>query len=89
MQAILFRLQADEYAFEVSAVTEAVRMVALAALPDAPEWLAGVVNMRGHIMPVIDLRRCLHLPAPAPARHGAARPAPACRHRGALDARHR
>mgnify|MGYP000861621354 CR=1 FL=1 len=66
MQAIMFRLQADEYALEVSAVSEAVRMVALAALPDAPDWLAGVVNMRGHIMPVIDLRRRLHLPAPAP-----------------------
>lgn len=63
MQAIMFRLQADEYALEVSAVVEAVRMVALAALPDAPDWLAGVVNMRGHIMPVIDLRRRLRLPA--------------------------
>lgn len=66
MRAIMFRLHGDEYALEVSAVSEAVRMVALAALPDAPDWLAGVVNMRGHIMPVIDLRRRLHLPAPPP-----------------------
>lgn len=66
MQAIMFRLQDDDYALEVSSVSEVVRMVALATLPDAPDWLAGVVNMRGHIMPVVDLRRWLHLPAPRP-----------------------
>lgn len=66
MQAILFCLDEDEYGFDILSVLEVVRMVALTPLPDRPEWLSGVVNLRGHVIPVIDLRRRLHLPPHAP-----------------------
>ena len=66
MQAILFRLDEDEYGFDTLVVLEVVRMVALTPLPDMPEWLTGVVNLRGHVIPVIDLRRRLHLPPHTP-----------------------
>ncbi|MFZ1769819.1 MAG: chemotaxis protein CheW [Caldilinea sp.] len=69
MQAVIFRLQHDEYALNVTAVSEVVRMVALTPLPDAPEWIAGVVNLRGHVIPVIDLRRRLHLSVQPPDRN--------------------
>ncbi|MCB0038707.1 MAG: chemotaxis protein CheW [Caldilinea sp.] len=66
MQAILFCLDEDEYGFDILSVLEVVRMVALTPLPDRPEWLSGVVNLRGHVIPVIDLRRRLHLPPHMP-----------------------
>jgi len=69
MQAVIFRLHVDEYGLDVTAVTEVVRMVALTTLPDAPAWMAGVVNLRGHVIPVMDLRRRLHLPEQAPDRN--------------------
>jgi len=38
-------------------------MVAIAPVPEAPEWLPGVINLRGRVIPVIDLRIRLGLPA--------------------------
>ena len=66
MQTVIFRIQNNEYALPVTHVAEVVRMVALKTLPDAPIWLAGLVNLRGHVIPVMDLRRRLHLDAPPP-----------------------
>ena len=37
-------------------------MVAIAPVPEAPEWLPGVINLRGRVIPVIDLRTRLGLP---------------------------
>jgi purine-binding chemotaxis protein CheW len=45
-----------EHAVPVEDVIEVVRMVAVTPLPEAPPWIAGVINMRGHVIPVIDLR---------------------------------
>jgi chemotaxis signal transduction protein len=43
------------YGIPVSAVVEVTRMVALAPLPDAPQWVAGVADLRGVPVPVVDL----------------------------------
>ncbi len=45
------------------AVQEIVRAVAISALPGAPPIIEGAVNVRGRIVPVVDLRRRLALPA--------------------------
>jgi purine-binding chemotaxis protein CheW len=45
-----------QYALPVEDVIEVVRMVAVTPLPEAPASVAGVINMRGRIVPVIDLR---------------------------------
>lgn len=45
-----------EHALPVEDVIEVVRMVDITPLPEAPAWVAGVINMRGRIVPVIDLR---------------------------------
>jgi purine-binding chemotaxis protein CheW len=41
-------------------------MVAITPLPEAPPWLAGMINLRGRVIAVSDLRLRLGLPAPAP-----------------------
>src|SRR5690349_13823440 len=56
-----------EYALPAEHVVEVVRMVAVTPLPEAPPWLAGVINLRGRVVPLIDLRTRLGLP---PAEHG-------------------
>ena len=61
-QLVVFRIDKSEYALPVSNVGEILRMVAIAAVPEAPEWLPGVINLRGKVIPVINLRKRLGLP---------------------------
>lgn len=53
---VVFRLGEREHALPVEEVGEVVRMVAVTPVPDAPPWLAGVISVRGQVIPVIDLR---------------------------------
>ncbi|HKN93193.1 MAG TPA: chemotaxis protein CheW [Thermoleophilaceae bacterium] len=61
-ELVVFRIDKSEYALPVENVAEILRMVAIAPVPEAPEWLPGVVNLRGKVIPVIDLRTRLGLP---------------------------
>ncbi len=63
LQLVCFRIAKSEYALPVSNVGEILRMVAIAPVPEAPAWLPGVINLRGKVIPVIDLRTRLGLPA--------------------------
>ena len=65
-QWVVFRLAEHEYALRLESVSEVLRMVAITPLPEAAPWLAGVINRRGRVITVIDLRVRLGLPAPAP-----------------------
>lgn len=65
IQWLTFRLEGGEYALDIRDVIEVLSMVALAPMPQAQPWLAGMLNLRGRVMPVIDLRRRLGL-APRP-----------------------
>ena len=62
-QLVVFRIAKSEYALPVGNVGEILRMVAIAPVPEAPEWLPGVINLRGKVIPVIDLRTRLGLAA--------------------------
>jgi purine-binding chemotaxis protein CheW len=61
-QFVVFRIAGSEYGLPVGNVGEILRMVAIAPVPEAPEWLPGVINLRGRVIPVIDLRTRLGLP---------------------------
>jgi purine-binding chemotaxis protein CheW len=63
VQWLTFRLYGGEYALTVGDVVEVLSMVALAHMPEAQPWLAGMLNLRGRVVPVIDLRLRLDLPA--------------------------
>ena len=62
VQLVVFRIDKSEYALPVGNVGEILRMVAIAPVPEAPDWLPGVINLRGKVIPVIDLRTRLGLP---------------------------
>jgi purine-binding chemotaxis protein CheW len=63
IQLVVFKVDKSEYALPVSNVGEILRMVAISPVPEAPAWLPGVINLRGRVIPVIDLRTRLGLPA--------------------------
>ncbi|NPV86998.1 MAG: chemotaxis protein CheW [Anaerolineae bacterium] len=53
---VVFRLERQLYALPLENVRRAVRMAALTSLPDAPPWSAGLLNLGGEALPVLDLR---------------------------------
>ncbi|MBM4460631.1 MAG: purine-binding chemotaxis protein CheW [Chloroflexi bacterium] len=59
---LVFQLQSRCYALAVHDVVEVLRIAALTPLPEAPVWLAGLLNLRGQVIPVLDVGRRLGLP---------------------------
>jgi purine-binding chemotaxis protein CheW len=63
---VVFTLTGEWYALPVDAVQEIVRVGEITRVPDAPSVVRGVVNLRGRVLPVVDLRVRLGLPAAEP-----------------------
>ena len=59
---VVFRLGGEGYALEVMRVQEVLDMQALTEVPGGPRFLLGVINLRGHVVPVYDLRMSFGLP---------------------------
>ncbi|MFC1961322.1 chemotaxis protein CheW [Chloroflexota bacterium] len=57
--AVLCRVGDQQYAIAVTYILEVSALVQITPLPDAPPEVAGVVNRRGEVIPVLDLRLCL------------------------------
>jgi len=64
-ETLVFEVGGRRYGLASFEVVELVRVVAVVPLPAAPGWVEGVVNLRGRVVPVIDLRDRLGLPAKA------------------------
>jgi purine-binding chemotaxis protein CheW len=59
---VVFRLDKEEYGVPIASVQEIVRVPeALTHVPKAPPFVEGVINLRGAVLPVIDLRQRLGL----------------------------
>jgi purine-binding chemotaxis protein CheW len=56
-----FILDREEYAVDVHVVQEIRRVTEITPVPRAPEFIRGVINLRGRILPVVDLKRKLHM----------------------------
>lgn len=66
-QFVTFRLGRSEFGLDVFAVQEVLRDTGVTAVPRAPEFVEGVVDVRGALVPVIDMRRRLETSAAAEA----------------------
>ncbi len=53
---IVFALGSEEYGVDVEKVRTIERMQSLTRVPKAPEFIKGVINLRGVVIPIIDLR---------------------------------
>jgi purine-binding chemotaxis protein CheW len=56
---LTFFLAGEEYGLEILKVREIIGMMPITKVPRTPEFICGVINLRGKIIPVIDLRRKL------------------------------
>ena len=62
LQLVTFRLGEEEYAFDILAVREINRMMEITRVPRSPDFIEGVVNLRGNVIPIIDIRKRFGLP---------------------------
>ncbi|MEW6439867.1 MAG: chemotaxis protein CheW [bacterium] len=54
---LTFRLGAEEYGLEILKVREIIGLMNVTPVPRTPHYIRGVINLRGKVIPVIDLRR--------------------------------
>jgi purine-binding chemotaxis protein CheW len=54
---LTFKLADEEYGLEILKVQEIIQMQAVTRIPRTPDYVRGVINLRGKVIPVIDLRK--------------------------------
>jgi len=59
IQLVVFRVGREEYGLDIREVREIIKMQEITEIPNAPEFVEGVINLRGQITPVVDMRRRL------------------------------
>jgi purine-binding chemotaxis protein CheW len=64
-QLLVFTLDDQQFGLRLPAVERVERAVEITPLPEAPEIVLGVLNLRGRIIPVVDIRKRFRLPARA------------------------
>ena len=62
-QIVSFRLANEEYGIDILGVQEIILMGQITKMPEVPDYICGLINLRGHVIPVVDLRMRFRLPA--------------------------
>jgi len=57
IQLVSFELGGEEYGVDVLAVREIIRMPAITKMPNIPDYVDGIINLRGTVVPIISLRK--------------------------------
>jgi purine-binding chemotaxis protein CheW len=57
LQLVCFKLANEEYAIDITRIQEVVKIDMITSIPQLPEFAMGIVNVRGNIVPVFDLRK--------------------------------
>lgn len=60
-QYIIFELDRQEYGIEISNVREITEFRETTKIPSAPDYVHGIINLRGNVIPVINLKKRLHI----------------------------
>lgn len=60
-QYVSFNLDSEKYAVDIMYIEEIIRMVEITQVPRAPEFVEGIINIRGKVIPVVDLKKKLNL----------------------------
>jgi purine-binding chemotaxis protein CheW len=60
-QYLTFKLGNEVFATDVAKVREVLDLTNITAIPRTPEFMAGVINLRGSVVPVVDLRLCFEM----------------------------
>lgn len=57
IQLVSFELEGEEYGIDVLTVREIIRLPVITKMPNIPEYMDGIINLRGTVVPIISLRR--------------------------------
>ncbi|GAB6886666.1 chemotaxis protein CheW [Desulfothermus okinawensis JCM 13304] len=57
LQLVSFKLGDEEFGVDIMQVQEIIRMQNITSVPNAPDFVEGVINLRGRVIPIIDLRK--------------------------------
>lgn len=57
VQLVTFQVGDEEYGLDIRSITEVLRPLKITPLPKMPDFMEGVINLRGIIIPIIDLRK--------------------------------
>src|SRR5262249_7185 len=63
IQLVGFRLDNEEYAIAITKIQEIILMKPITRLPQVPDYIEGLINLRGSVIPIVNLRRRFGLPA--------------------------
>jgi len=62
-QLVCFRVYREDYGIDIAYVSDIHQMEQITQIPKAPDFIEGVINLRGEIIPIIDLRKRFGFPA--------------------------
>ncbi len=62
VQMVTFQVGTEEYGLDINSIIEVIRPLKITPLPRMPEFVEGVINLRGAIIPIVDLRKRFGLP---------------------------
>ena len=60
-QYLTFKLDEEVFAIDVAKVREVLEISSITKIPKTPEFMSGVINLRGSVVPVVDLRLCFEM----------------------------
>jgi purine-binding chemotaxis protein CheW len=61
IQLVSFLLAEEEFGADILMVQEIIRMAPITRVPNAPHFVEGVINLRGKVIPIVDLRKRLNV----------------------------
>ena len=63
LQMVTFKIGEEEFGVDILRVQEIIRIMEITRVPKAPHFVEGVINLRGRVIPIIDLRKRFGLTA--------------------------
>jgi len=63
IQLVGFRLDDEDYAIAITKIQEIILMKPITRIPQAPDFIEGLINLRGSVIPIVHLRKRFGLPA--------------------------
>ncbi|WP_165225242.1 chemotaxis protein CheW [Aquisphaera insulae] len=63
IQLVGFRLDEEDYAIAITKIQEIILMKPITRLPQVPDFIEGLINLRGSVIPIVNLRKRFGLPA--------------------------
>jgi purine-binding chemotaxis protein CheW len=56
LQLVSFKISEEEFGIDILKVQEIIRMLEITQVPNSPQYVDGVINLRGKVIPIVDLR---------------------------------